>query len=468
MTRLNEFVHSPYFNKHRPTQRLCAYLSGLHPHFTKQQLQKERVFGQVFPGKKFKASELAVISTYLTRLYLKFLQLEGAFTTGFWEQKQQLLAQMRQRDALGLYPAIYEENKTNWAACSSGGNAQIQLRNCAELANELDKAALSLGKYEDQFLANRQTILDAAYLCEKLHDACELLQRSKLLAAAPPDDPLLKNLVAFLGQHVERWRSFPTVGIYLKLYLLLKSSDAKQYHPTLANVMAQREKLTFADQQVIFNYLQNFCIEQINKGNGDFLEELFRLYMVQLEEQLFFEGGYLPQWHYKNIVTTGLRLGQTDWVRSFIEEYRQHLNPEVADNAYRYNLAAWHYHQGQPQQVMGLLFQVEYTDLRYNLDAKSLLLRTYYDLEEEEALLALTDAFRQYLKRSKNLSDFQKKGYYNLLKFTRRAFRLKVNQGITRQDRWNRSLEKLVKDLKVADTVFNRSWLEGKVRELQP
>ena len=43
MTRLNEFVHSPYFNKHKPTRRLCAYLSGLHPHFAEKKLKKELV-----------------------------------------------------------------------------------------------------------------------------------------------------------------------------------------------------------------------------------------------------------------------------------------------------------------------------------------------------------------------------------------------------------------------------------------
>lgn len=467
MTRLNEFVHSPYFNKHQPTQRLCAYLSGIHPKFSERKLRKEVVYAQVFPDRPFKLQELALVSTYLTRLFLKFLHMEGAAAQGFWEQKQYLLAQMRQTDSLALYPGIYEEIKSNWKEIQAGNSAGAQLHNRARLAAELDRTALSFGKYGDNFLAQRQPVLDAAFATEKLHDACELLQRSKLMATPPPDDPLLERLIDFLRQNGERYRNFPTVDIYLRVFLLLKSSDEKKYSSALQAVQQQQSRLSFTDQQVIYNYLQNFCIEQINKGKDRFLEELFRLYMVQLEERLFFEGGFLPQWHYKNIVTTGLRLGQTAWVRQFIDDYRPYLNPNVADNAYRYNLAAWHYHQGHLQEVMGLLFQVEYTDLRYNLDAKSLLLRTYYDLEEEEALLALTDAFRQYLKRNKSLSDFQKKGYYNLLKFTRRAFRLKVNQGITRQDRWNRSLEKLIRDLKAAETVFNRSWLEGKVNELQ-
>lgn len=467
MTRFNEFVQSPYFNKHKATQRLCAYLTSIHPRFREKSIRKEEVFSQVFPNEKFNPQNLALVSTYLTRLLFKFLHLEEAISQGLWEHTQHLLAQLRQRDLLTLYPVIYEEIKSEWKERNTGHNVQAQLRNKAELAAELDKINLSFGKYDSAYLIERQALLDASYLTEKLHDACELLQRSKLLASPPTDDSLLDNLVDFLRQQPELLQQFASVNIYLRVYSLLKSSEPDQYDATLQAVQQHQAELSFSNRQVIFNYLQNFCIEQINKGNGRFLEELFRLYMVQLEERLFFEGNFLPQWHYKNIVTTGLRLGQTEWVRNFIEDYRHHLNPAVADNAYRYNLAAWHYHQGHLEEVIGLLAQVEYTDLRYNLDAKSLLLRTYYDLEEEEALLALTDAVRQYLKRNRSLSDFQKKGYYNLLKFTRRAFRLKVNQGITRHDRWNRSLEKLLRDLATADTVFNRSWLEAKVQELQ-
>ncbi|MBK9015910.1 MAG: hypothetical protein IPM82_18635 [Saprospiraceae bacterium] len=79
-------------------------------------------------------------------------------------------------------------------------------------------------------------------------------------------------------------------------------------------------------------------------------------------------------------------------------------------------LAAWFYHVGKAGRGASALLQVEYTDLRYNLDAKSLLLRTHFDLEEEEALLAHADV-RQFVKRNKSLTDFQKKATSNLIRF---------------------------------------------------
>lgn len=464
MTRFKDFAHSPYFNKHEVTQRLAGYLSKAYPTFSKNRLDRRMVFESVFPEREFDFGELALVFTYLTRLLLKFLLLEGAARSGLWERWDHLLCQLREREALLLYPPVMEQAQAAFAEGEEKENARAG--DMEALATELDRCMVALGKYDPTYLSVKQERLTAGFLVIKFRDACELLQRSKLLATNPVSDPLLALLLTWADGYGDEFEHFLTVAIYHRIYKLLSTGTAEDYAWVLHFVEQHQYQLTFDDLQTVYNYLQNFCIEQINRGSEDFLEKLYQLYLVQLDKQLFFVNGYLPEWHYKNIVTTGLRMGQAEWVRNFIETYKDHLPPSVAHNAYSFNLAAWHYWQGQLPQVLGLLLRVEYTDLRYHLDAKALLLKTYYDLEEEEALLALTEAFRQLLKRNHSLSDFQKKGYYNLLTFTRRAFRLKVNYGITRADRWMRSRARLQNDLQNAQTIFNRSWLEMKVREL--
>ncbi|MEO1262270.1 MAG: hypothetical protein AAFZ15_25920, partial [Bacteroidota bacterium] len=113
------------------------------------------------------------------------------------------------------------------------------------------------------------------------------------------------------------------------------------------------------------------------------------------------------------------------------------------------------------------LLQVEYTDLRYNLDAKALLLRTYYDMDEEVAMLSLADAFRQYIKRNKEMTEYQKRGYYNLIKISRITYRLKSNIGFISQSRWNSGVEKLKDKIIKTDPIFNIVWLQEKIKELE-
>lgn len=467
MTRFNEFVHSPYHHKHEATRRLCAYLSRVYPRFNEKYLRPETVFEAVYPGHPFDGQELALVSTYLLRQLVRFWQLEHAIRHGLFDDKGPLLQTLRERDLLTAYLTVIDDAQEALDAQSKQALDVELLRRQAELAAELDRCTLALGKLQHNYLADKQKFLDAAWLIEKLRDACELAQRSQLLATNATTSRLLDAAVACLDEESFPELELPLLSIYLSLYKLLRSEAEMSYASVAETVAAHQQSIDIKDLRIIYNHMQNYCIAQINRGDSSYLDALFELYLIQLEKKLFFQNGYLPEWHYKNIVTTGLRIGQREWVHHFIETYREHLDPDVAENAYRFNLANWHYHQGNLHRVMELLSKVEYTDVRYSLDAKALLLRTYYDLGEEEALLALTDAFRHYIKRNRTLSEFQKKGYYNLLKFTRRAFKLKMNKGILKPSKWKRSFGLLERDLHAADTVFNRSWLEERVEELR-
>ena len=131
------------------------------------------------------------------------------------------------------------------------------------------------------------------------------------------------------------------------------------------------------------------------------------------------------------------------------------------------NLASYYYAAEKYREVLPLLTQVEYKDLRYSLGAKALLLRTYYDLEEYEALYSLTGSFRQFLLRNKLMADSRRTAYYNLFKFTQRAARIRALKGYHSSEKLKRELEKLTKDIQEAEAIFNKSWLEEKIGELE-
>lgn len=87
-------------------------------------------------------------------------------------------------------------------------------------------------------------------------------------------------------------------------------------------------------------------------------------------------------------------------------------------------------------------------------------------MEEEEAFLSLTEAFRQFLKRNRLLSEFQKAGYYNLIKFSRKVFQIKSLIRYETKKRLKEDLEKIKFEIKESERVFNKGWLQGKINEL--
>lgn len=473
MTRFAEFVHSPYYNKHEDVKNLVDYLSQIYPDFNEKKADRTVIFARLYPALPHNQQQLAIIFTYTHRLLEQFLALQQAEKENFFENKVLYYKALRERNLFFLLKNNWEENagkvifETDAAKNKQGSKSQLEsFETRAHLAAVLDAISMEQGLHDREFLTRKQFWLDAYYLSEKFKDACELHQRSVLLKKEYGENIFLQKALEVLQELPDDFKRMDPMLVFGKIYHLLKYAEPGNYQPTLAFIRERHHRLSHSTLQVIYNYLQNFCIQQINAGHQQFLRELFELYKFQLGKELLLTEGNLPEWHYKNIVTTGLRLDEHQWVRSFLDQYRNRLRPEVSENAYSYNLAAYYYHLKKHEEVLQLLLHVEYTDVRYNLDAKSLLLRTYYDLEEGEALHSLSVAFKQYLKRNKSLSEFQKKGYFNLLRFTGRAFRLKANKDFTSPQKWASDFQKLRNDLAAAETVFNLSWLEVKMASL--
>ena len=214
--------------------------------------------------------------------------------------------------------------------------------------------------------------------------------------------------------------------------------------------------------------MQNHCIKGINKGHQKYYRLLLELYKKQLEKDLLLdEEGYLVEWNYKNIVTNGIRLKEMEWTRSFIESYRNKLHPSVMENAYTFNLAAFYYSTNELEKVQELLIKVEYTDFRYSLAAKSLLMRTYYDLNEEEALLSLIRSFRQYLYRNKLIEEKRRSAFINLLKFTQKFFQIKSRLAFQSKQKTIQAIRQQKDKISATELLINKVWLNQKLAELE-
>jgi len=333
-------------------------------------------------------------------------------------------------------------------------------------ANERDQKYLKITqKREDDGLQEKQDSLDVWFMAMKLRDACEMKMRQRYFGEEY-EAGLLSEILSKIKSQPSDYQHIPAIFIYYLVYELLANEAQEDYFILKEKVEKEAAYFSKSELQNIYNYLQNFCIQQINKGERNFLNEIFVIYQSQLERELIFEkNGTLAEWHYKNIVTTGLRSNAFDWVRNFIEDFKPRLSPTVAENAYSFNLANYFFATEKYREVLPLLIQVEYSDIRYKLDARALLLRTYYHLEETEAFYALCDAFNQLLLRNKGLTDFQRTGYQNMIKMSRKVFAWRGSINFVKTVDFEAEKLKLRDELKDMNPVFNAAWLRGELTE---
>ncbi|MEL6637499.1 MAG: hypothetical protein AAFW73_18750 [Bacteroidota bacterium] len=464
VTRFKDFVYSPYHNKHRGVRLLVGHLSQIYPNFTEKSCTREGLFQILFPDEGHDQAKLATVFTYALRLAEQFLITEQ-FREREGLHRVLLLQNLRQKEQNRYYQKVLK-TQSRWLEGQTYRDGAHFNRRFLLLA-EADLFFSEQARYsKGGSIQRKQDSLDHFYLSEKLKDACEMQVRRRIMQQEY-QNPLFEALLAEVAANPSQYAAVPPVVVYFQLYQMIRHGADADYRRALEVI---REKAPFfpkRELQNLYNYLQNHCIQQINQGHRHFLKEIFELYKFQLEDDLLFINGYLPEWHYKNIVSTGLLLHETAWVRDFIEGYKKHLPPDVVDNAYSYNLAFYYYETQQYGRVLDLLVHLEYSDLRYALNAKLLLLKTYYDLDEYETLLSLSDSFRQYLQRKKEISDFNRQGYYQLLRFTRRAIQIKMKVGYVARERLRGELQKLRAEIETTNTRFGQAWLESKLREIE-
>ena len=302
--------------------------------------------------------------------------------------------------------------------------------------------------------------LDEFYLAEKLKWHGSLLSRQSLVSH---EYQLLfiDEIIAHVKKY--QYKDVPPVSVYFYSYLTQSENDNEQHYFSLIEELNKNNDfIPKKELYTLYTSAINYCISKINKGKTEFLREFIDLVKHSLEDDILIsesETGYLNPWHFKNIVLIALRLGDYDWTEKFIKEYKDKLPIESRDNAVSFNLALVYFYQKKFDKVKEQLREVEYEDISYNLDSKSMLLAVYFEKDEDEALISLLDTFKTYLHRHKDIPIQRKDRYLNLMRFLKRL--IKINPGDKKE------IELLRNEIKAANGVVSEKWLLEKLAELE-
>lgn len=455
LNRLNKLVNSPFFNKNQHVTDLFNYLTELYPDFIDEQIDKHTTYAAVYPDKKYNDSRLRNTASDLTKLIEKYLLLNDLEKKPGIEL-QSILAEAKNR---GLNK-LQESSIKQWE--------QIQTNNPYkdvsfyfsqhQLQEELyEFTALKVDRSLKSSLQELNDNLDIYYISKKLKYCCEMINRKNIFAEEY-DLGLFNEVMTYLSER--KFDDIPVIKIYYQILLTLIEGDKEEHYFQLKELLEKHSDLFPQNEnKVNYSFAQNYCVKKINSGRAEYLKELFDLYQLSLEKHVIFEGDRLSQWDFKNITTVGLRLDEMERTKAFIENYKQYIDPRYQENAYRYNLANYHFYAGNFKQAMQLLVQVEFTDVYYNLDSRSLLLKVYYELEEYEALFPHSETFKNFLRRNGKISDYQKKVYLNLVKYLTKLAKLRLSYKTIPQ--------KLVDTINTTPQIADATWLRKKAANLK-
>ena len=250
------------------------------------------------------------------------------------------------------------------------------------------------------------------------------------------------------GQYIE----VPTVQVYYYCFRLMQVNSEPDFQQLKSLLTAHSAIFPPEEIRDVWLVAINYCIRRLNAGERDWVREAFELYRSGLERDLLLDNGKMPKATYQNIMLLAIASDAWDWARQFLEDYRPSLAIGERYNAYQFNLALWHFRRKAYPEAQEILRSVEFRDVHYNLDARRMMLRMYYDEGAISALDSLLHSFRTYLLRHRNLG-YHRELNANFVRAVQQMLRLSPGDAQAR----DQLRQKIIREKYLAE----REWLLG-------
>jgi len=314
-----------------------------------------------------------------------------------------------------------------------------------------------LKRTEKSNLANIINSLDYFYLAEKLKYYCTSISQ-KVFVDHDYDFLFIEEIKQHIRRH--QYPDVPIVNIWISIFFLQTGTkeESDHYFNEFKKTFKQVSRsLALTEAASIFTYGHNHCIRSINQGQEEYFKELFELYKEALKSRIYLEENTLDPVVFRNIVTVALRLKEYEWTDRFIKDYGTYINENFRMNAVAYSKGALNFYLGRYDEVLGNLNEMKVLDISYELNSKSLLIMTYFEMQEVDALDSLLDSFYVYLNRHKDITQNRRDIYLNLISFTKRLMNLAPSDKAGHQ--------KLLNKLNDTKIIGSRAWLKEKILE---
>ncbi|MFN8308451.1 MAG: hypothetical protein U0T73_00690 [Chitinophagales bacterium] len=447
--RLRKFLCSPLHNED-------AVFVKLHDLFIRYEHQpdREQLAKVLFGRKKLSNQEFARLFSRFSERIERFLALENYYAEPVREQID-LLGALNQRRLSRYFPEKYRYIQEAYK--------RVNLR-----SGEYYLHAFELEKQQHEYFESQQlrsnrknltetlTALDTYYFIQKLRLCAAVLHYQSFLTLEG-DVALINEILDYLDH--AQMNEVPLLHAYYLVVKSLLDPNNEIYFNQLKRLISGNQPVVeLSAQRDLFAFAINYCITRINSGDTSYQRQIFELYQMALLRNVLEQDDELSPWDFKNIVTVALRNKEFSWTEKFIDAYKDRLPVAEKMNAITFNKARYFFAIKNYNGVLKLLQDVTYSDIFYLLDAKTTLMKTYFELGEYQPLQSLKESFRILLRRKKVISEQNQTNYGNFARYTMKLFRTDVKD--------KKKLERLGREIRTTGNIADKGWLLEKLAEL--
>lgn len=443
MRQFRDFVASPFFNKNEELIPFAESLHKIAPDFSTKNVNKEKIYQQLYPGTDFDLKKISYLMNYLLKLAEQFLGVNHYLAESKLPQCH-ILGELVKRKLDKHYHYLLKKTEQELE--------REQKEDIDSFYYDYVLSDIAVRHFYNQrvrkFDPNLQHAsdkLDSFYFLQKLKYSCEMLNRQTIVSA-DYELPFIEEVKSYV---LSQKNISPLISSYL--YIMLTLSDPEEeshFHNLMELVKQSSAEFAQESRREVYLYALNYCARKIRKGQQDYRRMMLDLYQEGIGNKALYDGDYLSHWTFNNVIKLALPLEQYDWIESFIQNYSDSLAPQFKADAQHFNLAELFYHKGEFGKVLEHLNQLQFTDIHYHLGSRVILLKTYYESDDLEPLLSLLASFSVYLRRNQKISLPLKKTYLNYCNLLHQIMRNNPKKR-----------EQLHKEIETTDPLAERTWL---------
>lgn len=444
--RLRKVVRSPFFNQREDVILLFDYLeSNLEK--GDDRLLRERVFAKVFPENKvFDMQLLRYTSSFLLNTIREWLSIEEMRADG----SKELVYLQTALKKLGADDLRTRELPESLAKHRRGERRDaVFFRQHFQLLFDEYDVELKQNRGNEHRLGPVIEALTISHVSALLSMGCTV-RAAQNFSGKNIELPLLTAAIEYV--EAGNFREIPAVMGWFHTFRCLESSENEADFFELKKILLtannQFSTSEFGDMHIS---AINFCIRRANQGRKDFLLEAFELYKSGFQTGALLAHGRLSKYTYKNAAILGIHLGEFEWVNGFLADFKKFLPTNDGENLFNLSSAKASFQQKKYDEALLFLQEVALAEEPlYNLDARRMLVRIFYEQGSFDALDSQLDSYSAYLRRHKEVG-YHRENHLHFIGWIRKLMRADLRNAAVK----GRLREKLAGE----KSVLEKDWL---------
>lgn len=455
INEFKDFIHSPFFNKNKNLISLYGILKNYVSNDSLN-LTKEEIFTKLYPGKKYNYGIMNNLLYELNKLGEKYLEYKRMSKFKIDRQIYAMSEMFSRGLTIALERNIRETEKLMEKESKNDGYFYDRLnfdtlKNNYFIRYNAKKENLDFAKSSNEWLIS--------YFLIKFFriNYNNLIQKYNFEIFENVD--FIESLIKYVNTN--KFEFEPVIRIYYNMFMTIyKSSDESYYKEQSDLIKQSADMLSRTELFNIYITQCNYCQKKIREGIIRYRQILFENYKKMLEAELYnYEGNtFIPQRLFRNIVQAALDVKNFDWVKKFISDYSERLEPAGRENEIILSNSKTFFAKEDYRNSMAELAKVKFDSVIDKPVFYIMQCKANFEIGDIDSIENSIDSFRHFIRYDKLLSAEIKKSLESFISAIVLLTRMKWKDTKNKTQK----LDKLRKNLSAEETI-EKEWLLEKI-----